>query len=186
MSIVVAVKKGNDVVIASDSMETFGSAKAAPGNAVTPKIRKLGSALMGNTGWSLYDDILKDYLSRRKSVRVSSESDVFRFFMKFWKELHDKYPFVNDQSDGRDSPFGDLDSSFLIVTKKRIFHVSSNMSISEFDKFHAIGSGSSFAIGAMHALYDRKLSAEQIARKGVEAAIAHNIYCGGDVQVMKP
>ena len=41
--------------------------------------------------------------------------------------------------------------------------------VSEYAKFWAIGSGSEFALGAMHALYNRLDSAEEIAKAGVEA-----------------
>ena len=124
MSVVVAVKKGKDVVVAADSLMTFGSNK--------------------------------------------------------------KYSFVNDQCDEKDSPFGGLDASFLIVTKKHIFHVSGNMTVTEFLKFHAIGSGCDFAIGAMHVLHEQSLDAGEIARRAVEAAIEHNIYCGGEIMLLEP
>ena len=117
---------------------------------------------------------------------MSTEHDVFRFFLSFWKALHDKYSFVNDQCEEEDSPFGELDASFLVATKKRIFFVTSQMSVCEFHKFHAIGAGSDFSIGAMHVLYEQELNAEQIARMGADAAIAHDIYCGGEIQIERP
>ena len=46
--------------------------------------------------------------------------------------------------------------------------------MSEYTKFWAIGSGSEFALGAMHALYNRLDSAEDIARAGVEAGAEFN------------
>lgn len=186
MSIVVAVKKGKDLVVAADTLETFGSDKPAPGNTTTTKIRRVGSALLATTSWGLYDNILGDYLRSRKSVRLGNRQAVFRFFLTFWHALHDKYSFVNDQCDDKESPFGDMDASFLIATKRRIFLVSGNLSVTEFLKFHAIGSGGNYAVGAMHALYDQALSAEQIARKAVDAAVTHNIYCGGETCVHRP
>jgi ATP-dependent HslUV protease, peptidase subunit HslV len=78
-----------------------------------------------------------------------------------------------------------LDSSFLIANKKNIFYISGNLSITEFYKFHAIGSGSDFAIGAMYAVYEQNKSALDIARTGIDAAIAHNIYCGGKIKVVE-
>ena len=112
------------------------------------------------------------------------DSVVFQFFKAFWQALHKTYPFVNDQCDDEESPFGELDADFLITTKKSIFYVSSNMSVTEFLKFHAIGSGCEYALGAMHAIYNMKLSAEDIARKALEAAIEHNVYCGGEMELL--
>jgi len=166
VSIVVAVKKGKEVVVAADSLETFGSNKPAAGNISISKIRRIGaSTLLASTGWALYDNILSDYLARKKSVRLNSRQEVFRFFINFWHDLHKKYSFVNDQCDDSNSPFGDLDATFLIVTKKHIFYVSAGMCVTEFLKFHAIGSGCDYALGAMHVLYGQNLSASEIARK---------------------
>jgi ATP-dependent protease HslVU (ClpYQ) peptidase subunit len=58
------------------------------------------------------------------------------------------------------------------------------MSVTEFHEFHAIGSGCDFALGAMHVLYDKKGSAEQIAKQSIDAAITHNIYCGGKIETI--
>lgn len=186
MTIVVAVKKGKDMIVAADSLRTFGSRKYGAGNVREEKIRRIGTTLIASTGWSLYNNILTDYLARKTSVRLNTQQDVFSFFVEFWQALHKKYSFVNDQCDQKDSPFGDLDASFLIVTKECIFLISGDMSVTEFNKFHAIGSGCDFAIGAMHVLYDQSLDAKAIAGKAVETAIEHNIYCGGEITFLKP
>jgi ATP-dependent protease HslVU (ClpYQ) peptidase subunit len=60
------------------------------------------------------------------------------------------------------------------------------MSVTEFQKFHAIGAWDEYAVGAMHVLYDQALTAREIASRSVEAAIVHTIYCGGAVEVVVP
>ncbi len=184
MSISVAVKKGKNIVIGADTQYSFGSNKACKKNIKCSKIRRIGSVLFTNTGWGLYDDILDDYLSKKKTVKLNNKLAVFQFFKAFWQALHKNYPFVKDQCDDEESPFGDLDANFLIITKKCIYYVSSNMSVTEFLEFHAIGSGCDYAIGAMHAVYNMNLSAEDIARKGLEAAIDHDVYCGGEIELI--
>ena len=57
------------------------------------------------------------------------------------------------------------------------------MSVTKVKHYFAIGSGAQFALGALHALHDSKLGAEAIARRAVEAAIAFDTYCGGEVQI---
>ncbi len=186
MSIVVAVKKGNEVVIAADSQLAYGSNKASSGNVNNPKIRRIGSVLIGSVGWGIYDDILNDYLLRKKSVRLNTSQEIFRFFMEFWHVLRNKYSLIHTECKDEKSPFGDLDQEFLIVTTKRIFFVGSNMSVTEFLKFHAIGAGAEFALGAMHVLYEQGLDARELASKAVATVIANNLYCGGEIQVLKP
>ncbi len=183
MSIVLAVKKNDDLVIATDTQQTFGSNTPCPGNIDESKILRIGPACLGSTGWGIYDNILTDFLGTEDAPLLSTTAEVFSFFKGLWGALHDKYSFVNDQSDDKDSPFGDLDSSFLIAVSNRIYYVSSNMTVTEFLKFHAIGSGCEYAIGAMFALYDTAASAEDIARKGVESAMIHDVYCGGAVSL---
>jgi ATP-dependent protease HslVU (ClpYQ) peptidase subunit len=86
---------------------------------------------------------------------------------------------VNDQRPDDESPFGDLDASFLVASSSGIFSVACDMSVTEFAQYYAIGSGAPYALGALHALYGDRADAEAIARKAVSAATALDIYCGG-------
>ncbi|PIE35464.1 hypothetical protein CSA56_04065 [candidate division KSB3 bacterium] len=184
MSIAVAVKKGDDIVIASDTMDSFGPNTVAPENYTSKKIVWVGASYVASTGWGLYEDILDDYLLMKQDVLLETKSQIFSFLMQFWKDLHEQYSFVKDQtSEDEDSPFGGLDSTFLIANANGIFYVSSNMSVTKFEQYFAIGSGANFSLGAMHALYNQNVRAEDIARKAVEAAITFNIYCGGNIDL---
>ncbi len=58
------------------------------------------------------------------------------------------------------------------------------MSVSRFEKYHAVGSGADFALGALHALYPGRLGVSQLARRAVAAATHFNIYCGGETDVV--
>jgi len=183
MSIAVAVKKGKTIVLAADSQTTFGSTRVPAGNHKIAKIRRVGPAFLATTGWGLYENILDDYLGAKKAPSLADRKSAFAFFLGLWKELHQKYPFVNDQCDDKNSPFGDLDATFLIANRGGILHVASDLSITEFDKYHAIGSGTDFSLGVLYALYDQVSDPEKLARKSVEAAMAFNVYCGGQIQV---
>jgi ATP-dependent protease HslVU (ClpYQ) peptidase subunit len=185
MSIAVVVKKDNKIVIGADTLQSFDTNMVTSDNLNESKLRRIGSAILASTGWGLYDNILDDYLKGKKAVRLSKKQDIFMFFEKLWPVLHEKYSFVNNQCDDGNSPFGELDSSFLIATKKRIFYISSDMCVTEFMKFYAVGVGRDYAIGAMHVLYDQKKSAEEIARLAIEATIANNVFCGGNIELIK-
>ncbi len=186
MSIAVAVHKGQDLVIAADTQDSFGSNRVSFENYRSKKIISIGDSYVATSGWGVYEDILNDYLATREHVSLNTKPQIFAFFMKFWKDLHEHYSFVKDQTDEDDaSPFGELDSSFLIANHRGIFYVSSNMSITKFEQYFAIGSGASFGLGTMYALYDLNYNAEQIARKAVEAAITFNVYCGGSIDLFR-
>jgi ATP-dependent protease HslVU (ClpYQ) peptidase subunit len=128
---------------------------------------------------------LEDYLSKGRKPALHDSASIFLFFRNFWKALHQRYAFVNDQCSESDSPFGDLDASFLVAADSGIFYVACDMSVTEFDQYYAVGSGAGYALGAMHALYGGKHDAEFVARRAVAAASALDIYCGGDVNLVK-
>jgi ATP-dependent HslUV protease subunit HslV len=184
MSIAVAVRKGRKTVIAADTQSNFGDRRVTIANHRAPKIRRVGKTYVATSGWGIYDDILRDYLARARPPSLRTEKDVFAFFMKLWKQLHERYSLVNDQAHQDDhSPFGDLDAAFLVVNKDSILHVSGNMSVSRFEQYYAIGSGADFALGALHVLYDRTADAEQLAREACATAIAFDVFCGGAIDV---
>lgn len=181
MSVIVAVRKGNQIAIAADTQDNFGDLRPPQENHEAIKLRELGSAVLGSSGWALYDDIFTHYLGRRRP-NLTDRPSIFSFFMKFWQDLRKHYPFVNDQpGKENETPFACLDASFLLATSSGIFSISSNMSVSEFKQYYAIGSGGDYAIGAVHALYDEVKSPLAIAERAVQAAMAYDNSCGGRV-----
>ena len=180
MSVAVALSKQGQIALATDSQTSFGAERVPPENKSEVKYMKVGAAYIASTGWTLYSNILRDVLRRRKGVpRLDDEDRIFTFFNELWHVLHKRYSFVNDQADEGDSgPFGSLDSSFMVVGSRGIFSVSSDLSVTRFERYFAIGSGAQVALGAMHARYAGDETAGDIVGAAVEAAIAHDIYCG--------
>ena len=186
MSIAVAVRKGNTLAVAADSQENFGDRKIVGSNHRASKILALGGSQLAMTGWGVYDNVFHDYLASRRPPRFASEREIFTFFVRLWKDLRKRYSFVDDQvaEDDR-SPFADLDSSFLVGNRHGIFHVSGDMSVMAFHEYYAIGSGASYALGVLHALYASERDAGTLARRACEAAIAFDVYCGGEIDVRR-
>ncbi|NQU44759.1 hypothetical protein HQ520_15830 [bacterium] len=186
MSIVVAVTKDNQTVIASDSQTTFGNLRLPVDNHVARKIRPVGPAWLASTGWGFYEDIFDDFISRKRVSGLANRKAILSFFLNLYRDLHERYGMVNDQANNDDkSPFADLDSSFLVVNRQGIFSISSDMSITPFRKYYAIGSGSDFALGALQVLFDHDLTAEELAYKAVETAISLDVHCGGEIDVQR-
>lgn len=186
MSVAVAVNRGGSVALATDSVTSFGSLQLPADNLSATKVVKCGSSWIAGTGWSKYDLILKDYISRTKRApKLDDEMSIFKFFHALWGDLGKRYSLVNEQADDKDSPFGDLDSSFLIASTKGIFYVASDMSVTSFDQYFAIGSGQDYALGACHVLKSSKQSASKLASGAAEAACAYDTYCGGEINVIE-
>ena len=184
MSIAVAIRKDARIVLATDSQTNLGSERVPAANLSGPKFMRIGDAYLAATGWTLYSNILADVLARRRAVpRLDSEAGIFKFFTRLWEELHERYNFVKDQADDADSPFGSLDSTFLVVCAQGIFGIASDLSVLRYERYFAIGSGAPIALGAAHALYESERDAETIARDAAVAAIDHDVYCGPPVHV---
>jgi ATP-dependent protease HslVU (ClpYQ) peptidase subunit len=184
MSIALAIEKNGELILAADTLTSFGHTKVPPVLHAAEKIRRVGANFLATTGWGLYENILDDVIARRKNIRFGSREQIFDFFLRLWNDLHKKYSFVNDQIDEKEAgPFGNLDSTFIIAGRAGIFYVGPDMSVTKVKHYFAIGSGAQFALGALHGLFDSKLDAEAIARRAVESAIAFDTYCGGEVQI---
>jgi ATP-dependent HslUV protease, peptidase subunit HslV len=184
MSVAVAVQKGQIIAIAADTQENFGDRRVLRGDHTSSKIMKVGASYVAQTGWGLYENILGDVLAKGPTPRFRNEREIFVFFNRFWKRMRKDYSFVNDQPmDDDKSPFADLDASFLIVNTSGIFHVTGQMSVTRFARFDAIGSGGPYALGALHAHYDGKLDAAEIARRGCAAAVHFDVSCGGELDL---
>lgn len=183
MSIVVGVKKDGVMALASDSLSVFGSHREDQTNIVNnQKIIEVGASFLGYTGWGLYGNILSHYLRKLKTPpRLTDEMAIFSFFLKFMKDLRERYNLVNDQANSDKDPFADLDSCFIVANRNGLFGVSSNLSVCQYRTFHAIGSGCDYAFGALHALYDSGMPAHDVARVAVEAAIHFDSDCGGEI-----
>jgi ATP-dependent protease HslVU (ClpYQ) peptidase subunit len=184
MSVAVAVLKGRTIAIAADTQENFGDRRVLRSDHASSKIMKVGASYVAQTGWGLYENILGDYLAKAGTPRLRSEREIFVFFNRFWKRMRKDYSFVNDQAMEHDkSPFADLDATFLVVNSGGIFHVTGQMSVTRFTRFDAIGSGGPYALGALLTLYDEKLDADAIARRGCAAAVHFDVACGGEIDV---
>ncbi|MCH7814015.1 MAG: hypothetical protein IID40_08345 [Planctomycetes bacterium] len=184
MSIIVAVTKGKHTVVAADTICFCGGQREHPDNIIQSKIRRIGSSLVGASGWMLYDNLLDHYLHRRRAPSLKDEHAIFDFFLRFWKALGDDYNLVNEQPrKDAEGPFGDLDANFLIANRSGVFGVDSNLTVVRFKKYYAIGSGAAYAFGALEVLYDTEPDAARIARRAVETAVHFDEGCGGEPEL---
>ena len=171
MTTVTVVRKGGVAAIAADTLIKWGSAKeSATYIANHDKILRVGESLVGVTGTATFTAILRDYFDHSsEEVRLDSPSQIFRTWNRLHGILKERY-FLLPEEDKEDA----LESSrmdCLIANPHGIFGVAAHRTVQQFSKFYAYGSGSDYALGAMYSAFaDPQLSAEQIARHGIEAA----------------
>lgn len=182
MTTVVVVRRVHEIAIASDSLVTFGETRLAPGYEANRKIIRVGDSFLGLAGSTAHFVVIERALaSLGDDCRLHSRDEVFTTFQKIHPVLKDKY-FLNPKEDD-DDPYESSQITCLIANASGIYGVYSYREVFAFDRFWGIGSGRSFALGAMYVAYDKFKSAEKIARVGVEAGIEFDKSSAGPVQL---
>jgi ATP-dependent protease HslVU (ClpYQ) peptidase subunit len=182
MSTIVIVRKGQRAVIASDSQFSQGSIKIAPSHRrKAHKIHRVGDVYIGSTGWTAFHNIFESIMERFPGdLDFRSRKHIFETFLKLHRHLKDDYFIETHEKDEQAVQSSQWDC--LIAAPAEIFTVSSDRCVCEYDTYWADGSGLRFAIGAMHALYDRCDDPEGIAAAGIEAACEFDDGSGPPVQ----
>mgnify|MGYP001195339205 CR=1 FL=1 len=81
MSIVTAVRSSQSITIAADTLAVFGEGMIVPTqNARTSKLMPIGNAIVGDTGWAVYDDIIDHWMTEKEPPTLDSKTSVFGFF----------------------------------------------------------------------------------------------------------
>jgi ATP-dependent HslUV protease subunit HslV len=170
MSTIVAVRKGNKAVIASDSLFTQGSLKVSPRIKVNHnKIFKVKDSYVGFTGWSAMSNIFEDIVEKYpKNLDFRSKKHIFQTFLFLHAKLKKEYFIETKERD--DQPVESSQWDCVILSPSGIFSVQSYREVMECQRFWAEGSGLRLALGAMHATYDMYDDSEKIARAGIDAA----------------
>ena len=105
---------------------------------------------------------------------------MFETFLKLHPKLKEHY-FLNTKEEESD-PYESSQFTVLIANGSGIYGVYSYREVFEFDRFWAIGSGRSFALGAMYAGYDKLKTAREIAEVGVRAGCEFDKNSAGPIK----
>lgn len=173
MSTIVAVKKDHKICIAADSLTTFGdSRQTATLDADSDKIFQFEDNYLGIVGSAAHQLVVQSALGKMKKVDLSSKLEIFKTFSRLHALLKDRY-YLNPK-DEEDDPYESTHIDALIVNPNGIFAVFALREVFEYTRYWAIGSGSEYALGAMHAVYEADYNAEQVADKAIEAGAEFN------------
>ncbi len=182
MTTITVVKKGNEVAIAADGLTTFGDTRLARSyKGEHDKILSIAGSKIGICGSSAHHLVLLSAFSKLDDVRLGSRMEVYETFRRLHPILKE-HAFLNTKED-EDDPYESSQITALIANKSGIYGVYSYREVFEFDRVWAAGSGRNFALGAMHALYDKKISAARIAQAGVDAGIEFDTASGPPIVV---
>ena len=183
MTTVVVVRKGGTVAIASDSLVTFGDTRLDASYEANDKLFKVGSSWIGMSGTTAHFPVLRRALAALppEELKLNSRDEVFDTFLKLHPKLKETY-FLNPKEEDAD-PYESSQFTAMIANASGIFGVYSYREVFEFDRFWSVGTGRSFALGAMYAAYDRAGSARELAELGVRAGCEFDKNSSGPVHV---
>ena len=168
MTTCVVVRKGDQIAMAADSLVTFGDTRLSNAYEANDKIVAVNGSYVSLSGTTAHFPVMKKLLAEMgDECRLGSRDEVFDTFTRAHQILKDKY-FLNVKEE-EDDPYESSQITTLIANPHGIFGVYSYREVFAFDRFWAIGSGKTFALGAMYAGYDTLDSAEGIAQLGVNA-----------------
>jgi ATP-dependent HslUV protease subunit HslV len=167
MTTIVAVRKNDQIAIAADSLTTFGDTRLSAEFDRTPeKILRHGDTWIGLCGSAAHQLVFESLLAKQGGLDFSTKAGIFETFRKLHPILKEQH-FLNPKEE-EDDPYESTQITALVANANGIFGVFSMREVFEYTRFWAAGTGREYALGAMHALYDRLPTAADVARAGVE------------------
>ena len=188
MTTVVAARKGGQVAMVADSLVTFGDTRMSHRMEANRKMFKVddaaGQSVIAVAGSAAHFPALRHALDSipREELRLGSKDEVYRTFLKLHPVLKDSF-FLQTKEDEHE-PYESSQFTVLLANPSGIYGIYSYREVFEFRQFWSIGSGRSFALGAMHAAYDKARSARDVAEAGVAAACEFDRNSAGPVDVL--
>jgi ATP-dependent HslUV protease, peptidase subunit HslV len=173
MTTVVVVRKAGQIAIAADTLVTFGDTRLAHRYEDNTKIFKVetdnGPSYIGMAGTVAHFPVLRKAMGSmpREILKLGSKDEVFETFTKLHPYLKDNF-FLQTKEEDSD-PYESSQFSVVIANASGIYGLYSYREVFEFKEFWGIGSGRSFALGAMHAAYSRVKTAKEVAEAGLQA-----------------
>ena len=179
MTSIVGLTIGGDVFMGADSQATAGYERTILAHS-SPKVFKKEGVLFGVSGSMRAANHLEYTFqlpnpSRDQSDEMSYVVQIVDAMRASFKDAGIARVSETVESNGND----DGRSTILIGYRGRLFRVSSDWSILESDcPYQSIGSGSSYALGALHVLYAIKLESDPFVmiETALMAAAAFDIY----------
>ena len=187
MTTVVVVKKAGQVAIAADTMVTFGDTSLSHRFEANSKIfhvdTPLGISYVGMAGTVAHFPALRKAMASlpKEDLKLGSRDEVYDTFIKLHPLLKETF-FLQTKEDDND-PYESSQFSVVIANTSGIFGLYSYREVFEFKEFWGIGSGRSFALGAMHAAWDKAKTAREIALAGMNAGCEFDKNSAGPVEI---
>lgn len=144
---------------------TFGDTRLSHAYEANNKIFQVNSSYITLAGTATHFPVMRKLMVEMgDNYKLESREEILGTFSRIHTFLKDQY-FLHTKED-EDDPYESSQITALIVNPRIIFGIYSYREVFSFDRFWGIGSGRSFALGGMYAVYDQPISAHQIAEIG--------------------
>ena len=187
MTTLVVVKRAGQVVMAADTLVTFGDTSLPHRYEANNKIFKVdtsaGISYVGMAGTVAHFPALRKAMAAlpKADLKLHSKDEVYDTFLKLHPLLKETF-FLQTKEDDND-PYESMQFTVVIANSSGIYGLYSYREIFEFKEFWGIGSGRSFALGAMHAAWGSAKTAKEIAMAGMHAGCEFDKNSGGPIDV---
>jgi ATP-dependent protease HslVU (ClpYQ) peptidase subunit len=187
MTTLVVVKKAGQVAIAADTLVTFGDTSLTHRFEANSKIFKVdtpaGLSYVGMAGTVAHFPVLRKAMAAlpKEQLKLGSRDEVFDTFVKLHPMLKETF-FLQSKEDDND-PYESSQFTVVIANASGIYGLYSYREVFEFKEFWGIGSGRSFALGAMHAAWDKSKTAREVAMAGLSAGCEFDKNSAGPVDI---
>ena len=187
MTTLVVVKKAGQVAIAADTLVTFGDTSLPHRFEANSKVFKVdtpqGISYVGMAGTVAHFPALRKAMAAlpKEDLKLGSPDEVYDTFLKLHPVLKETF-FLQTKEDDND-PYESSQFTVVIANAQGIFGLYSYREVFEFKEFWGIGSGRSFALGAMHAVWDKAKTAREVAMAGMNAGIEFDKNSAGPIEV---
>jgi len=172
LSTIVVARKGNTACIAADTLTTFGDIRLD--SVLDPnhsKIQRFGATAIGIVGAAAHTLVVeRAFRDEEVAADFSDRDRTFETLLRLHPILKERY-FLNPK-EGEDEPYESSQIDAVFVNPNGIFGLYSLREVYEYSRYWAVGSGASYALGAMHAVWGRARTAREVARAGAEAGAA--------------
>jgi ATP-dependent HslUV protease subunit HslV len=176
------VVKNGEVALATDGLSVAGNTRF-PGRET--KLIRFTDTLFVVSGYVAHHRALLSaltLLSERQTVDLSTEESIFQVLTDLHPILKERF-FTETDEDEDHQPYESSQLWYMLANSHGAFTVSSFRHVKQISSYWAQGSGSDYALGSMFTQYESAKTAAQVARVGVEAGCAFDIYSGPPITV---
>ena len=169
MSTIVVARKGNQACIAADSLTTFGDIRLSHEfDCNHNKIQSFGKTHMGIVGSAAHTLVAeRAFRDSKLKPDFSSREATFDTLLRLHPVLKERF-FLNAK-DSEEDPYETSQIDSVFINSNGIFAMFALREVYEYTRYWAVGSGATYALGAMHAVYGKAKNAREVARAGAAA-----------------